>query len=146
MTRGDDACPRMNQTMIRARLTADPCSVGPERQVSLRARQPVSAATAHAIACRLSEDKRPNHEAAFVWFSRAAVAGYAPAMTRMAEALAEGRGVRRDPAMALRWYRRASAAGDAGAQATVGWIDRHLEATLESLATTNGNQGQSHAL
>lgn len=132
--------------MIPVRLTADQPAIPLERGLLARTRQPICAATAHAIACRLSEGRHPDYAAAFVWFSRAAIGGHAPAMTRMAEALAEGRGVRRDAAAALRWYRRAAAAGDGGANATVGWIDRHYEATLESLVCGDSNKGQSHAL
>lgn len=50
-------------------------------------------------------------EAAFVWLSGAATAGYAPAMALVALAYDEGKGVTADKAEAIKWYEAAVSAG-----------------------------------
>jgi TPR repeat protein len=72
--------------------------------------------------------------AAFVWYSRAAVAGDGRAMRALAIALEAGRGVRRDPAAALRWWRRAAAAGDTVARVRMAVIESQEEALLAEFA------------
>ena len=62
------------------------------------------------------------HEAAFREFKRLAAEGHAGAQSRLAEMYFAGRGVGRDVAAALRWFRAAAERGDIPAQVNLGMI------------------------
>lgn len=73
-----------------------------------------SPAAEYELAERLYEGRGApqDHEAAALWFERAASSGLAPAQFRLATLYVKGAGVQRDAAAAKRWYAKAAEAGN----------------------------------
>ena len=61
------------------------------------------------------ETMRDRHDAAALWYGRAAARGDAMAQTLLATLYLRGRGVKRDPVKAYAWYDAAAAQGHANA-------------------------------
>lgn len=70
----------------------------------------------------LAHDSAGNHQASFRLYAEAAQRGYVAAGMAVGWALANGQGVERDDANAVRWYRWAAEQGHAGAANTLGFM------------------------